>query len=180
MSFIFVLPRKILGLFYIVMDNQTSSPQLIFPSVPDDFCPSGNWTEILEAFIDDVLANGTINVPGLGDVTPQQIQTINEELSSVQNQVDAITDPTIFTGTASGFTSAADSIVAVSFPAFLPSTNYIISLTPIIPAAGIGVSAPIIGILTASKAVGGFTISLQNNGTSPNFINEVAWGVIHP
>jgi len=162
------------------MDNQSSSPQLVFPSVPDDFCPSGNWTEVLQAFIDEVLENGTINVPGLGDVTPQQIQSINEELVSLQNQVDAITDPIIFTGTAIGFTSNADSNIAVSFPGATPSTNYVISLTPRIPAAGIGAAAPIIGILAGSKSVGGFTISLQNNGTSPNFIDEVEWGVIHP
>ena len=161
------------------MDNQDSSPQLVFPSVPDDFCPSGNWTEILQAFIDEVLSNGTINVPGLGDVTPTQIQTINNELASLKNQVNAITNPTIYRGIATGFTSNADSTVAVTFPSALPNTNYTISLTPIIPATGIATAAPIIGILAASKAVGGFTISLQNNGTTPNFIDSVEWGIVH-
>jgi hypothetical protein len=161
------------------MDNQDTAPQLIFPNVPDDFCPTGNWTEILQTFIDEVLSNGTINVPGLGDVTPQQIQTINDELNSLQNQVDAIVNPIIYNGTATGFTSAGDSTVAVTFPSALPSTSYTISLTPIIPAGGLATAAPIIGILAASKAVGGFTISLQNNGTTPNFISDVEWGVIH-
>lgn len=161
------------------MDNQTSSPQIIFPNVPDDFCPAGNWTEVLQAFIDEVLANGTINVPGLGDVTPQEIQNINDQLTALQNQIDAIGTTTIYTGTATGFTSGADSTAVVTFPANLPNTNYAISLTPVIPAVGIGAAAPIIGILESSKAVGGFTISLQNNGTSPNFIASVDWAVVH-
>jgi hypothetical protein len=29
------------------MDNQSTSPQLIFPNVPDDFCPTGDWSEVL-------------------------------------------------------------------------------------------------------------------------------------
>jgi hypothetical protein len=164
------------------MDNQATSPQFIFPNVPDDFCPSGNWTEVLQLFIDEVLANGTINVPGLGDVNPQKIEEIENELTDLQNQVDAITDPLIFRGTATGFAVGAgvDSTVAVSFPAAMPTTNYIISLTPIIPGAGLGTAAPIIGILAASKAVGGFTISLQNNGALGNAVTDVEWGAIHP
>jgi hypothetical protein len=164
------------------MDNQDSSPQIIFPNVPDDFCPSGNWTEVFQVFIDEVLANGTINVPGLGDVTPQEIQDINDELTRLQNQVDALVNPTIFSGTASGFTvgASADSTVAVSFPASMPSTNYIISLTPIFPGAGLGTATPVVGIVATSKAVGGFTISLQNNGAAGNAITDVEWGAIHP
>ena len=161
------------------MDNQDTAPQLIFPNVPDDFCPTGNWTEILQTFIDEVLSNGTINVPGLGDVTPAQIQTINDELNSLQNQVDSIADLVVLTGTATGFTSATDSTVAVTFLNPLPSINYFISLVPIIPVGGIGSAAPIIGILESTKSVGGFTISLQNNGTTPNFIDEVEWSVVH-
>ena len=118
-------------------------------------------------------------MPGLGDVNPQKIEEIETEIADLQNQVDAITNPTIYSGTATGFTSAADSTVAVTFPSALPNTNYTISLTPIIPAAGIATAAPIIGILASSKAVGGFTISLQNNGTTPNFIDSVEWGVVH-
>lgn len=161
------------------MDNQDSSPQIIFPSVPDDFCPTGNWTDVLQQFIDEVLSNGTINVPGLGDVTPAEIQNINTELNSLQDQIDAIPDATYYAGTATGFASATSSTVAVTFPSNLPSTNYIISLTPIIPVGGTGAADPTIGILDASKAVGGFTISLRNNGTTPNFISDVEWGVVH-
>jgi hypothetical protein len=161
------------------MDNQTSSPQLVFPSVPDDFCPAGNWTDVLQQFIDEVLSNGTINVPGLGDVTPAEIQNINTELNSLQSQVDAIPEFIAYNGTSTGFTAGGDSTVSVSFPESLPSTNYIISITPIIPAGGVSTATPTIGLLASSKAVGGFDISLQNNGSGVNAITDVEWGVIH-
>jgi hypothetical protein len=72
------------------MDNTSTSPALIFPNVPQDFCPSGNWTEVLQAFIDEVLSNGTIDVPGLGDVSPAEIQNINDDITDLQNQIDAL------------------------------------------------------------------------------------------
>ena len=73
------------------MDNTDSSPAITFPNVPDDFCPTGNWQNVFQEFIDSVLVNGTINVPGLGDVTPQQITQINQTLADQQNQISANT-----------------------------------------------------------------------------------------
>ena len=128
------------------MDNQSTSPQLVFPNVPDDFCPTGNWSEVLQQFVDIVLANGTINVPGLGDVTPSEIADINSQLDSQQLQINAIDtrvdalEPAVkarygeITSIPTG-----DSVQTVSFAA-LPNTNYGISITPICGAT-IGASA---------------------------------------
>lgn len=171
------------------MDNLTSSPQLVFPNVPDDFCPSGNWTEVFQAFVDEVLVNGTINVPGLGDVTPEQITSINVQLQSQQNQIDTLDgrvdtlenrldDLKFRRGQVTGVADN-DSTQSVTFSSALPSTSYSVALTPVIPGGGIGVNAPIIGILNGSKTVTGFTISIQNNGTSPN-IDIIEWVAIHP
>lgn len=71
------------------MDNQSTSPQIIFPNVPDDFCPVGNWSEILQQFIDTVLSNGTINVPGLGDVNPEEITELQSEVTAQGLQITA-------------------------------------------------------------------------------------------
>ena len=46
------------------MDNADSSPAITFPNVPDDFCPTGNWQNVFQVFIQHVLSNGTILVPG--------------------------------------------------------------------------------------------------------------------
>jgi hypothetical protein len=166
------------------MDNESSSPQLLFPNVPDDFCPSGNWQEVLQQFIDAVLNNGTINVPGLGNVTPQEIQSINAQLASQQNQINAIdaevnilqTNPvvTVRYGVI-GSVPTGDSVQTVSF-ADLPSATYGISITPVCGAT-IGTSAtPLYALNTGSKTTNGFSIRVENNLSQ---ITSIEWMAVH-
>lgn len=173
------------------MDNQSSSPALIFPNVPIDFCPTGNWSEILQEFIDVVLVNGTINVPGLGDVTPEQIAQIQEDLADQQNQIDALeaqdiaidlridaleANPvvTVRYGTITTVVTG-DSVRTVTFAA-LPSTSYGVSITPICNAT-IGASAtPLFALVDASKTTTGFSIRIENNISQ---ITSIDWMAIH-
>jgi len=177
------------------MDNQDSSPALTFPNVPIDFCPTGNWSEILQEFIDVVLVNGTINVPGLGDVTPEQIAQIEEDLAGQQNQIDAL-ETLVATETAAVdarldvleakpvvkvrygtilLIPTGDSIQTASFPT-LPSTTYGVSITPICNAT-IGVSAtPLFALVDASKTTTGFSIRVENNISQ---ITSVDWMAVH-
>jgi hypothetical protein len=158
------------------MDNQTSSPQIIFPNVPDDFCPSGNWTEVLQTFIDEVLANGTINVPGLGDVTPQEIQDINDELASLQNQIDALEQVQIRQGVVTGL-AINDSTGTVTFTTPMPTANYTVAFTPRL-SANTASALPTFLIKTGSKTANQFEYLCENNG-SPAVISEVEWVAIH-
>ena len=166
------------------MDNQSTSPQLIFPNVPDDFCPTGDWSEVLQQFIDTTLANGTINVPGLGDVTPAEITAINNELSSQALQIDALDtrvdalelNPVVKVryGTITGI-PADDSVQTVSF-ADLPDANYGVSITPICGAT-IGTSAtPLFSLNSGSKTQNGFSIRVENNIAQ---ITSIDWMVVH-
>jgi hypothetical protein len=170
------------------MDNLTSSPQLVFPNVPDDFCPSGNWTEVFQAFVDEVLVNGTINVPGLGDVTPAQITSINDQLQSQQNEIDAldtrvtdvenkVDDIPIINVRSGTITSVPtlDSVQTVSF-ASLPSATYGVSITPIC-GASIGASAtPLFSLNSGSKTTTGFSIRVENNISD---ITSIDWMAVH-
>jgi hypothetical protein len=158
------------------MDNQDSSPALIFPSVPDDFCPTGNWTDVFQQFVDIVLANGTINVPGLGDVTPAQIQTINDFLLSLQNQIDIIAQIQVRQGVQS-LLAANDSVVNVVFSQAMPSNNYTVAFTPRLSASAGSASYPTFIIQPGSKSITGFTFLCENNG-SPAIISEVEWVAI--
>jgi len=173
------------------MDNQDSSPALTFPNVPIDFCPTGNWSEILQEFIDVVLVNGTINVPGLGDVTPEQIAQIEEDLADQQNQIDALeaegvaldaridvleSNPVVKVryGTITSVVTG-DSVRTVTFAA-LPSTSYGVSITPICNAT-IGASAtPLFALVDASKTTTGFSIRVENNISQ---ITSVDWMAVH-
>jgi hypothetical protein len=172
------------------MDNQSSSPALTFPNVPDDFCPTGNWQNVFQVFIDEVLTNGTINVPGLGDVTPAQIAQINEDLADQQNQisanttnianlttqVNAIPVVNVRRGVVTGVPSVpADSIQTVSFAA-LPNVNYAVSITPVCTGT-IGTSAtPLFSLNDGSKTTTGFSIRVENNISN---ITSIEWMAVH-
>jgi len=170
------------------MDNQDSSPALTFPNVPDDFCPTGNWQNVFQVFIDEVLANGTINVPGLGDVTPSQIAQINEDLADQQaqisanttnianltTQVNAIPVVKVRYGTVTGIPTG-DSIQTVSFAA-LPAATYGVSITPICNATILVQPTPLFSLVAGSKTTTGFSIRIENNIAE---ITSVDWMAVH-
>ena len=164
------------------MDNQSSSPALTFPNVPDDFCPTGNWQNVFQVFIDEVLTNGTINVPGLGDVTPAQVAQINEDLADQQTQITALDarvdalEPAVKVrrGIVTGVPTL-DSIQTVSFAA-LPNVNYAVSITPVC-AGTIGTSAtPLFSLNDGSKTTTGFSIRVENNISN---ITSIEWMAVH-
>lgn len=177
------------------MDNQDSSPALVFPNVPTDFCPTGNWSEVLQEFIDVVLVNGTINVPGLGDVTPEQIAQIEEDLADQQNQIDALetlvatetaaidarldvleANPVVKVryGTITGIVTG-DSIQTASFTA-LPSATYGVSITPICDATIAASPTPLFALVGSSQTTTGFSIRIENNISQ---ITSVNWMAVH-
>jgi hypothetical protein len=169
------------------MDNQSSSPALTFPNVPDDFCPTGNWQNVFQVFIDEVLTNGTINVPGLGDVTPAQINQINEDLADQQNQISALdtrvdtleatvaTIPTVKVryGTYSPISAGDTTSIGIIFSSPLPSAVYGISLTPIY-GSGTPASTPLYTIIAQNTS--GFTFRVDNNIAE---ITSLNWMAVH-
>ena len=155
------------------MDNSDSSPALTFPNVPDDFCPTGNWQNVFQAFIDEVLSNGTINVPGLGDVTPAQITAINTELQSQQNQIDALEGDLVRVRTGTAGISDGDSTEAISFSS-LPSANYGVSIQPVGTATSAAAGKY---ILATGQTTTGFTIQINDN---PSTVTTLRWTAIHP
>lgn len=159
---------------YRLTDNQDSSPALIFPSVPDDFCPVGNWTQIFQQFSDIVLASGTVNIPGLADVTPQQIQTINDYLLNLQNQINILALTQVRQGILTGLVSG-DQTRTIVFTNAMPSTNYTVCFTPISNSGG-ATQAPIFAVQTGSQTITGFTVFIDNNVAT---VTNVDWVAIH-
>jgi hypothetical protein len=170
------------------MDNTSTSPQFIFPNVPDDFCPVGNWSEVLQQFIDTVLANGTIDIPGLGDVTPAEITAINNQLTAQQLQIDANTTniatntadiaalqaaPVVALRTGTIAVAPGNSTLNVTFTA-LPGTNYGVSITPV----GTSTSRATMGsyVLQAGQTTTGFSILVEDN---PATVTNLRWTAIH-
>jgi hypothetical protein len=172
--------KKNITTILLPMDNQSTSPQIIFPNVPDDFCPSGNWTEVFQQFIETVLANGTIDVPGLGDVTPAEIQNINSQIGSLQNQANALNTrvtalegaPTVTLRTGTIAVSSGNSSLNVTFTA-LPGTDYGVSIQPVGTATTVAAGKY---ILQAGQTTTGFTILVNDN---PATVTTLRWTAIH-
>lgn len=159
------------------MDNISTSPSIIFPNVPQDFCPSGNWTQVLQLFIDEVLSNGTIDVPGLGDVTPQKIQELENEIQDLQNQINAISGGASIREGAITTIGTGNNTYPVVFSSPMPDNTYSVSITP--RASGIISGAtgfPYFMVQVGSKTANGFTIIVQD-GISQ--ITEIEWIAIH-
>jgi len=169
------------------MDNQDSNPQIIFPNVPDDFCPSGDWRSVFQTFIDTVLANGTVNIPDLSDISPSAIIQLQTDVTNLQADVTTLQSDvataqsdittlqarpivTIRTGTTS--VSAGNSTLNISFSA-IPNNNYGVVITPIGTATSAAAGKY---ILQAGQTTTGFTILVNDN---PATVTDIRWTVIH-
>jgi len=153
------------------MNNQSSPAQLLFPTVPANYCPEGKWSDILNSFIQLYLNNGTINIPGLGLVTPEQIQTINQNIQNLQNLYDALVINArtgSITAPITGFTTQA-----VSFTTAMPNTNYTINIE--YDNDGTATTAPANYYSVVSKTTTGF--SFVTNITATDKISSINWTV---
>lgn len=154
------------------MDNQSSPAQLLFPTVPAEYCPEGKWSDIFNSFITLYLNNGTVNIPGLGLVTPQQIQTINQNIQNLQNQVNAL-GITTQSASQTVVTSGSAQTFTISFAKAMPNANYQINIY-FVATAGTGTVAPQWGLIGGSNTTTGFRVWVINNNSD---INSFVWTV---
>jgi hypothetical protein len=110
------------------MQNQSSPAQLLFPTVPSNYCPEGTWSDILNSFIQLYLNNGTVNISGLGEVTPQQIQTINQNIQNLQNEYNALA-VNVQSGTQT-VASNSSTVYTITFPSAMPNNTYNVLIEP--------------------------------------------------
>jgi hypothetical protein len=115
-----------------------------------------------------------VNIPGLADVTPQQIQTINDYLLNLQNQIDVLATTQVRQGIISGLV-VGDQTITITFATAMPSDNYTVCFTPQATAGG-ATQAPIFAIQTGSQTISGFTVFIDENVAT---ITNVEWVAIH-
>lgn len=155
------------------MNNQSSPAQLLFPTVPANYCPEGRWSDIFNSFIQLYLNNGTVNIPGLGQVTPAQIATINQNIQNLQNQYDALAVNTR-TGTITAITNGLGTYT-VSFATPMPNSNYIINIEFV--ATGTPLTTTMAwSLATGTKSNTGFTFYSGIN-TANDDITSINWTV---
>jgi hypothetical protein len=126
----------------------------------------------------------------LGDVTPQQVAQINEDLADQQTQISAnttnITNLTtqvnaipvvnVRRGIVTGV-PINDSTPTASFADNpLPDANYAVSITPVCAGTIGGAATPLFALNDASKTPAGFSIRVENN---ISHITSIEWMAIH-
>ena len=153
------------------MNNQSSPAQLLFPTVPPNYCPEGKWSDILNSFITLYLNNGTVNIPFLNEVTPEQITSLQQSILTIQNTLDAVTPQT---GTINSVTNGLGTYV-VTLPTAMPNANYTINITFV--ASGVPTTTTMDwSLLTGSQTTTGFTF-YSNINTTTDKISQIIWSV---
>ena len=152
------------------MQNQSSPAQLLFPTIPSSYCPTGTWAEVLNSFITLFLNNGTVNIPFLNEVTPQQINQINQNLLTIANQLDAVSTQT---GTISSIATGQNTYT-VTFPSAMPNANYQIFITFVNDGTATTTTTGW-SLVTATNTTTGFQFS-TNTQTSDK-ISQIIWTV---
>jgi hypothetical protein len=156
------------------MNNQSSPAQLLFPTVPANYCPEGRWSDIFNSFIQLYLNNGTVNIPGLGEVTPFEIATINQELLDLQNQYDALTS-NVRSGTIVS-PATGPRVVPITFSTPMPTANYQIYIEFVsTQTANTGTTPQTWAIVTGTKLTTGFSLRYQIAGSDD--ISDINWQV---
>jgi len=154
------------------MNNQSSPAQLLFPTVPPNYCPEGKWSDILNSFITLYLNNGTVNIPFLNQVTPEQITSLQQSILTIQNQLNAV-----------NYQSGVQTIQAlgtaqtfnITIPSAMANANYQIT-GYFTPSAGTSTSASSWGVVNGSATTTGFTIWVFNPAAN-TAITTFTWQV---
>lgn len=107
------------------MQNQSSLPVLQLQVIPSSFCPSGTFADLLNQYQNQFLSTATIDIPGLGDVTPQKIAEIDATLIALQNEIDA--NNKAYRQGSLTFTSG-DQNQAIVFATAMPNSAYDIGI----------------------------------------------------
>jgi len=147
------------------MDNQSSPVQILSPTIPNSWCPSGDWADIFNSYNQLYLNNSTVNIPYLNEVTPQQIQTIQQNILTIQNQLDSVNSQkgtvTLTAATTSG--TPVTTNVAVTLPQAINSANYNISGYFVVPSSSFTDTATATwGVITGTITTTGFSLWFSN------------------
>ena len=151
------------------MNNQSSPAQLLFPTIPSNYCPEGTWSDVLNSFTTLYLNNGTVNIPFLNEVTPQQITTLQQNVLSIQNQLNAVSYQT---GSISSITTGIGTYV-VTFPTAMPTSAYQIDIY--FNATGTPTALPAWSLSSGTSTTTGFTFFA--NCPSGSNISSIVWSV---
>jgi len=155
------------------MQNQSSPVQILSPVIPSSWCPSGSFADIFNSYNQLYLNNSTVNIPGLNQVTPQQIQTINQNIQNLQNTINAFAGRS---GSISPLPGTGPQVTPISFSTPMPNANYQIYIEfQSSTTTATGSTSQYWSIVSGTKTVNGFTLRTQY--VSGDAITAINWQV---
>jgi hypothetical protein len=154
------------------MQNQSSPAQLLFPTVPASYCPEGKWSDILNSFITLYLNNGTVNIPFLNEVTPQQITSLQQGILTISNKLNAVK---FQSGTQIIAASSAAQKITITIPTAMANANYQIT-GYFTPTAGTATAACSWGVVNGTATTTKFDIWVFNPAANTD-ITSFTWQV---
>lgn len=149
------------------MENQTSQPSLQPPTIPPDWCPTGTTADVFNDFLTKWITQ-TI-VLGVSTVSPADLTAIQQELISLQNQINALQK---FTRNGTAFVSSGDQTVSINFTA-VTSTNYSITVLPV--GSGTETNPFSWCLIDGTKTTTGFSLRLVD---IPGTIDTIQWSIL--
>jgi len=155
------------------VQNQASPVEILSPTIPSNWCPTGSWSDVFNNYQTLFLNNSTVNIPGLGLVTPDQIATINQNIQNLQNEYAALAVNVRSGSIASPATGARTQ--TVTFSSAMPTSNYIINIVFVNDGTGTSAPAAYWSLGTGSKTTTGF--SFNTNIAAADKIISLDWTV---
>jgi len=145
------------------VQNQASPVEILSPTIPANWCPSGSWADVFNNYQTLFLNNSTVNIPGLGLVTPDQIATINQNIQNLQNEYNALA-VNVRSGTQSVGSGPGSFTYTISFSSSMPNNTYSIIIEPQTSSTSASANWSW-AIISGTKTTTGFQV-LFYNGTS--------------
>jgi hypothetical protein len=162
------------------VQNQATPVEILSPAIPANWCPTGSWADVFNNYQTLFLNNSTINIPGLNDVTPQEIATINQNIFTLQNEYSALAANQFSIVQNHGQVSVANQSgtqkSSITFYTPMPDSSYQISA-----AFGVGAGSggntvnATWGVVNSSITNTGMTLWFANNADD---INTLYWWVL--
>lgn len=153
------------------MDNLASSPQLIPPTVPASFCPTGTWGEMINQTFQIYLVQTLVSLPGIQDLNPATIAEIQAQIAVMQNQIALLQK---YSRNGEGSLNNGDSTVPVTFSTPASDNLYNVTILPISD-SGAETDPFSWAILANSKTTAGFSVRFVD---IPSTVQAFYWSII--
>jgi hypothetical protein len=152
-------------------DNVASSPQLVPPTIPASYCPTGTTGEVFNNLFQIWVPQILVNLPGIEDLNPATIAEIQAQIAIMQNQIALLQK---YSRNGEGLLNNGDSTVPVTFATPVSDNLYNVTILPISD-SGAETDPFSWAILANSKTTAGFSVRFVD---IPSTVQAFYWSIL--